>query len=51
MEAGEAVVAGQVVVEVSEGMHSKSGKVTEEASNTGMEEGGPAVAEMKAIVE
>ena len=41
MEIGEAVVDGQVVAEVLAGMHSKSGKGTEEASNTGMEEGGP----------
>ena len=42
VEIGESVVDGQVVAEVLAGMHSKSGKGTEEASNTGMEEGGPA---------
>ena len=40
-EEGEAAGDGQVVAEVSAGMHNKSGKGTEEASNTGIEAGGP----------
>ena len=36
-------MGGQVVVEVLAGTHNRSGKGTEEASNTGIEEGGPSV--------
>ena len=40
-EEGEAAGDDQVVAEVSAGRHNKSGKGTEEASNTGIEVGGP----------
>ena len=40
VEVVEAGVDGQEVVEVLAGTHSRSGKGTEEASNTGIDEGG-----------